>query len=68
MKKCPECGAKTIVEIYTDHIGSFKERRCTGLVEIDVNKPLEACGWSEYVGDNQEQPYYFGVGIETPAT
>lgn len=46
---CPECGAETIVETISDFMGSYPERRCTGLVEVDPNKQLEACTWSEVV-------------------
>ena len=61
-KKCPECGAATVVETHRNNLFETKERRCTGLVEVHPDKPLEACGWSEQVGE----PKYlenFGVDI-----
>jgi hypothetical protein len=45
--ECPECGSKTVVEVETIMGISYKVERCDGLIEVDHNKPLEACKWSQ---------------------
>lgn len=52
-KKCPECGADTVIEQIPNPFGGFdRERRCTGLIDLGPNKLLEPCGWSEMAEDS----------------
>lgn len=57
MKKkfCPECGNETVVEnivtIWFNQKETTPTERCTGLIEVDPNKPLEACLWSQELED-----------------
>lgn len=68
-KYCPECGAETVIETHQNFRGKdYKERRCTGLVEVEGNPshPLVACEWWEEYPVKPELPAYCGVGIMTP--
>lgn len=44
---CPQCGHETVVENENWFGSSVKIERCDGLIEIDSDKPLVACLWSQ---------------------
>ena len=51
-KECPECGGETVIETVKDFFGERKVRRCDNLIEVDENKPLDACLWEEEIYGN----------------
>lgn len=47
MKYCPECGHETVIETVKEPYGTVEIERCDGLIEVNPDKPLEACTWMQ---------------------